>query len=347
MHLVTHLVSSPTIFDNLTSREKYNSNIISGLKIAVEATTTGTESPYLLHALLAFSARHLAHLHPSQSAAYLHQAVTLQTEAISLFNQSHPPLTSSTPPPPPLDTTTPANPNPAPPGGLSIDSANCVPVILFSSVLGHHLLADTLFPRDPSLDSFLARWSHCASIHQGVKAVAVTAWPLLMESPIAEILSSSRVFTSQDPRGHQCDCLTQMIDASPPSPASARTLDESQKQACRQVVRYLQIGVDAALPGDQSEPAPGDQHLVNKHQMIFSWVMMVPAEFTAMLTAKQPEALILLGYYALLLHYGRQMWQIGDAGRYILGMVVDYLPPQWHHWLEWPRKVLYKDEAVV
>lgn len=79
------------------------------------------QAPYLFHQVLAFSARHLAFLHPERSASYLHQAIALQTRAVSIFNATSP----------------------------EVDQSNCVAILLFSSVLGHHILADTLTKRDP------------------------------------------------------------------------------------------------------------------------------------------------------------------------------------------------------
>jgi hypothetical protein len=49
-----------------------------------------------------------------------------------------------------------------------------------------------------------------------------------------------------------------------------------------------------------------------------------------------------------LLHYGRNMWQVGDAGLYILGIIEGYLGPKWDYWLEYPRERVARDlEQVV
>ncbi|KAK4188640.1 hypothetical protein QBC35DRAFT_408084 [Podospora australis] len=327
-HLLIHLLSTHDLFDRSTPPEEYHPRILQGLQIADSGPY-----PYLTHALLAFSARHLAFLHPS-NPIYPLEAVTLQTEAISLFNQTFQPFTPE-------------------------NSKDAVAIVLFSSILGHHLLADTLSslsslcssPSSPGhdrpspdtnkFDKFLQAWINCDNIHKGLKTVTVAAWPRLMASPMADILSSSRGFTSRDPKGNHCDSLLAMID-------SSKTLgQEEQKEICQKVVRYLQIGVDAVL---EEEQEPDHQHpLSNRHRMIFAWLLMVPSEFTSLLQTKQPESLVLLGHYALLLHYGRQMWQIGDAGKHVLELVLDNLAADWHRWLEWPRSVIYgeKDQAEM
>jgi hypothetical protein len=68
--------------------------------------------------------------------------------------------------------------------------------------------------------------------------------------------------------------------------------------------------------------------------------MLASPDFTSLLSAKKPEALVLLSYYALLLHHGRGLWQVGDTGTYLMDLIVDYLPSEWHFWLEYPRRIL-------
>lgn len=80
MELLIHLTTTHKEIFNLG--DNLNTNPAS-LSLFLK---TGLESPYPLYQLLAFSARHLAFLHPDSSVAYLHQAATLQTRAVSLFN---------------------------------------------------------------------------------------------------------------------------------------------------------------------------------------------------------------------------------------------------------------------
>lgn len=296
MELLIHLTLDKEIFNLAGGLGAYPSR----LSVALKA---GLEAPYLLHQLLAFSARHLAFLHPESSASYLHQAVTLQTHAISLFNAAW----------------------------TEVDQSNCVAILLFSSILGHHLLADTLVKRDPGgLEAFMTRYVQCLQMHRGIHTIATTAWPLLMESELEPILSWSSGFNSRPPRGNHCQRIRELVDGS-------EGLGEEDKEVCRLAIQYLQVGFDAVLA--EEEEVQG-----NRYQMIVSWTMLAPPEFTGLLAAKRPEVLVLLGYYALLLHYGRHMWQIVDAGAYILDIIVDYLGPGWDHWLEYPReRILAKD----
>lgn len=266
------------------------------------ALKTALKSPYLMYQLLAFSARHLMFLHPDRSHAFQQQAVILQTRAVSLFN----------------DTWT------------EISQSNCVAILLFSTILGHHLLADMLTKREASgLEGFISNFRQCVEMHRGSYTVARTAWLLLMESELEPILSWSSKFTTRQPRGDECQGIRALVDA-------AQGLEEKDKEACRLSIQYLQVGFDAALAEDDDEQG-------YRYQMIFLWTLLAPAELTSLLAAKRPEVLVMLAYYALLLHYGRNMWQVGDAGVYVLNIIVDYLGPDWVHWLEYPREMIAKD----
>lgn len=256
------------------------------------------QSSYLLYQLLAFAARRLAFLRPALASSYMHQATTLQTRAVELFNAAWSP----------------------------VDQSNFVAVTLFSSVLGHHVLTDALAARKPGgMEPFLAQFVQCVEMLRGVHSIAMDSWPLLLESSLEPILSSSAAVTSRAPKGNHCQRVRELVDTSD-------RIDDAARKACRQAINSLQVGFDTAL-GDEEERGV-------RYHMIFGWMLVIPPEFTVLLAARRPEALVVLSYYASLLHLGRSMWQVGDAGRYIFGLITNYLEPQWQYWLEYPRQMI-------
>ncbi|KAI9696863.1 MAG: hypothetical protein M1820_008017 [Bogoriella megaspora] len=292
MALLIHLITSKDLFGLGADIDLHPLGLSLGPK-------TSLSSPYLLHQVLAYSARHLAHLHPLQSLSYYRLAISLQTRAVSLFNSA---------------------------GTHEVNKSNCVAILLFSSILGHHLLTDTLANRDSGgLDAFLTHYMHCLGLHRGIYTIARTAWPLLMESELEPILSWSSGFTSRQPRGNHCQQAKELVDG-------AQGLGEEGREACRLAIQYLQVGFDAVEAKEEEEG--------HRHQMIFSWMMLAEPEFTGLLKEKRPEALVLLAYYAVLLWYGRGVWQVGDAGRYVLGIIGEYLGQEWDYWLEYPRRIV-------
>ncbi|KAJ5296305.1 uncharacterized protein N7443_007198 [Penicillium atrosanguineum] len=261
------------------------------------ALNAGLKSPYLLYELLAISALHLAFLNPTRSDVHWHQAITLQSHALAIFNSDY----------------------------KVINETNCVGILLFSSILGHHLLADTLAKRDPGgLETFMTNYIHCIEIHRGIHTIAMTAWPQLMKSELEPVLSASSRFTSRSPRGCDCQRIIELVD-------TCEELDVDDKGACQIMIRHLQVGLDAAAT---------EQQQGYRHYMIYTWLMLAPPSFIDLLDKKRPEALILLAYYAILLHYGRTMWQVGDAGVHVFKMIRDYLHPQWKAWLQHPQELI-------
>ncbi|KAL4962004.1 uncharacterized protein BDV14DRAFT_203157 [Aspergillus stella-maris] len=295
IELVTHLISDRNILSLGDGMEPYHISIARALR-------RGLEAPFLLYELLAFSARHLSHLHqassPSRAEQYARQAMNLQTQGIALFNADK----------------------------VEVDQRNCVAVCLFSVVLGHHLLTDTLSHRDAGLNGFLKIYVQCLSTHRGVFTVAMTGWDLLMETELGPVLSRSRRFTSSDPKGTECEQLKALIFGS-------ESLNLVEKSSCLSAIRHLQRGFDALS-------YPEDENM--RYQMVFLWTMLVPPEFTGLLAVKRPEALIILAYYALLLHRGRHIWQVRGAGRFIFVLIEEFLSvtPGWHAWLEYPRNAM-------
>jgi len=258
----------------------------------------GLTFPYVLYQLLAFSSRHLAALHPPE------QSSGYTHRAIALQTTAVSLFNAAS-------------------AARSVDATNCVPVLLFCATLSYHVLADTLATLDGDLDAFLARWVHCASVHRGIYTISVASWPLLMGSELSALLEMQRAFTSRLPQGDDCADARAMLDA-------ADDLTDEERGACREALRMLQVGFDAGFQED--EQATG------RYQMIFSWGVLAPPSFSALLIEKRPEALVVMGYFALLLYYARDLWQVRDAGAYILAVITAHLDPKWQLFLREPRE---------
>ncbi|KAF3041891.1 hypothetical protein E8E12_005173 [Didymella heteroderae] len=295
MELLIHLSLEKDMFNLAFGIEAYHP---SGLMLAL---STSLKSPVLMHQLLAFSSRHLAYVHPERSAFYEHQAVALQTRAISMFNAAY--------------------------ASSGVYQSNCVIIVLFASILGHHTLADALAMRPAEgLQAFMQHYVRCIETHRGIYTIAETAWPMLMQSELQPILSLSQAFTSREPRGQHCRLAKEMVEAS-------SKLDEIEKEACLTALRYLQVGFDAATAEGKEE---------NRFHMVCTWTMLLEPRFAKLLQAMQPEALVILAYYAEMLHHAKDLWQVRDAGTYIFTLVSNHLDESAKQWLEPPRKTIQR-----
>ena len=81
--------------------------------------------------------------------------------------------------------------------------------------------------------------------------------------------------------------------------------------------------------------------------MIFGWLVIVGKEYTDLLSARRPEALIILSYYAVVLHKRRNFWAIGDAGRFLVNAIDIHLGRHWDRWLTWPRNMVCQEEVSL
>jgi hypothetical protein len=139
-----------------------------------------------------------------------------------------------------------------------------------------------------------------------------------MESSLSPILSLSQAFTSRSPKGQHCAAASSLVLAS-------STLSAAEKDACLSALRYLQVGFDAATAEEGEEQ--------NRHHMVCTWPMLLTPGFTSLLSTLRPEALVVLAHYVEILHYARELWQVRDAGAYILGLLLDHLDGTWARWL--------------
>lgn len=259
------------------------------------AVKSGLSAPYLMYEILAIAARHLSVLRPTQQEFYVHQATRLQTHAISLFNSTKPDITAD----------------------------NCVSMFLFSSLLGVHVLCDTLAFCDNDFSDFLKRFISYFQLHRGVRAVTSRSWHLLCKTELSPILQMGEALSQVQGIGEECDRLRTLI--------TSADMNQSSIKACQQAVEYLQWVFDA-----QSKPS-GPEDMVH---MVFSWPLLVSSGYTDMLLQQRPEALIILAHYAVLLHYCRELWVIGDSGRFLIQHITREVGTDWEEWLAWPNEVL-------
>lgn len=297
----------------------------------------GLQAPYLMHELLAFSALHLSILRRARREFYRRQAMLLQTRAISLFNE-------------------------AIVNNAEVTADNCVPMFLFSSLLGMHLLCDALrYPGD-DFDAFLDRFVEYVSLHRGVRTVTSRMWSVLRETEFKPLLRAAEVAMTPPPppppppaspsetEDARCSCghenqlnsLLSLIDE------SSSAMDPPSLEACRQAIDKLAVLFHAqrARPSKTSPSTPHGSDVGG----IFAWPILLPVEYTALLAQRRPEALIILAHFAVLLHYHRDKWIFGDGGRTMVRFIMAYLGrgrgtgrERWERWLVWPRSIVMGD----
>ncbi|KAL4747096.1 hypothetical protein BDW72DRAFT_209882 [Aspergillus terricola var. indicus] len=262
--------------------------------------TVSITTPYLINEMLALSALHMSTLHPDKREYYHYHAAQLQTHALAIFKDSNPRVTQET----------------------------CIPLFLFASILGIHMLCDTLIYRenDNDFDAFLSRFTHYLRLHYGVRTILGEAWSLLCAADSIVKPALDAGMTLYKFNGILNPILQELLDR-----IIASKLGPDLTELYRHAIESLQICTNVTNTADQRHAA------VNG---VIVWPVLVKPEFGNALAARRPEALVILAHWAVLLWRYRETWLFGDSGVYILESVVRSLGTEWETWLEGPRRVI-------
>lgn len=263
---------------------------------------------YVMYEILALAALHLSHTEPGQAAYHREEATALQTRALSLFNDA----------------------------GTEATAETCLPMLVFSSFLGLHTLAEAVTASKNDGIGFLDKFVTYLNLHRGVRLVTGQAWELLSRSRISPMLKRAEHALERaqsQPEQGQATLIAERLK----SLLDDANMEPSSKQACRDAVSQLQLVYQYELHSGQlprEEQAPG---------LIWAWPTMLPGTFTRLLMERRPEALIVLCYYAVLLHRRRRMWLVGDAGQRLIEEMSRFLGTYWREYLEWPNQMLEEE----
>ncbi|KAL4940211.1 hypothetical protein BDV06DRAFT_224321 [Aspergillus oleicola] len=290
-------------------------------------SSSSIATPYLVNELLAFSALHMSTQATSQKEReyYHYHAAQLQTYALDLFKE--------------------ASAREGLGGGGQVTQDSAVPVFLFSSVLGVHMLCDTLvyhttttpsssnFNSNNDFEAFLSRFTHYLHLHAGVHAVLGSGWSMLT-SPTCPIKpafdTGMALYKFSEPLQPHFKHLLSLICSS--------NLGHELEGVYRQALKTLQSCSSVASSKYEGQGHAGINGVI-------AWPVMVGLGFCEALERRAPEGLVLLAYYAVLLHGFRGCWVVGDSGSWIIENVRRVLGEEFEEWLVWPSEVLNGDQA--
>jgi hypothetical protein len=265
-----------------------------------EAFTT----PYLMDELLAYSAAHKSTADKETGHAYAIEATRLQTRALTLYNKASPEISEET----------------------------CLAMFIYSSLLAHHLLFDLSTAVRSDLGTVLDGLTYSIGVHRGISAIARSSWHMFDESLQRQFLhnchretsatSSSSSSTSQS----ECDDLLRRLRAS--------ELSTSTISVHIEAVRILQNLFDNL---NHCGVVSFDSGIIVAVQ---DWLIRVSAEYVQSLVQRRPESLVVLAYYAVMLHRATKYWFVGDLGRRLIHLINCHLGSFWADWLEWPNQAV-------
>jgi hypothetical protein len=222
---------------------------------------------------------HLKASHPSRAQFLKEEPATLQTKALQMFNN---PVKEST-------------------------SENVIPAFFYSALLRFHYFCDTFSMPSESLGSFLDRLVRSIRLLQGVRAVLDGWWEFLLNSETKPLIHQGEPPFDRNDEVVRLQHLEKLYGHI----RESSVLDHPQSKAYEEAMRQM-IWLYKCQPSSEVE---GETFSM---WMMTTWPIMVPAEYANLLAQRKPEALIILSYFAVLVHKCREFWAIGEGGRFML-----------------------------
>jgi hypothetical protein len=254
--------------------------------------------PFLMHALLGHAALHLGAVDPSQRKSWDLQAIGFQTTSVSLFNNDRRHETN-------------------PGTDLEYNFA----AYLFSTFISKHVLYHLLDAPTDDLGSILEGFAGFIRLQLGVPLLLGKGWEH----------SKPGVCTIRDMLQSYTDAVARLEAADMASPLlplydmlEKSGLDPDTHAIYQSAVRLLNLCYTA----DEEEISS---------IAVFVWPTRVNARFAADLSSeRKPEALVILAYYAAILHRHRNTWLFGAGGGFVVEAIARYLGLRYAKWIQFP-----------
>jgi Fungal specific transcription factor domain len=205
---------------------------------------------------------------------------------------------------------------------LEVDAENCISVVIFSSLLATHSLCDVVLFRNNDFSTFLDDFIGCLNLHRGVRSITSHSWHLLQETHLKPVLDAGEALgQTAGLMGKECDDLRALLNSD--------NIGQLSVKAYQSTIDHLQKAFDV----ERISGGHTDSFII--------WPVLVSADYMDLLVKRSPEALVILAYYAILLHNHRDLWFIGDAGLYLADSITRHLGVYWDTWLAWPNAIIH------
>lgn len=262
-------------------------------------------APYLMQEILAYAAAHRSTQDPAYRDMYLSEAKYLQTRALTLYNNA----------------------------GLMLLEETCLPMFLFASLMGHHIIFEAALGVQDDLFSGVESLVHSISIHRGLTAIGQAAWPQFSEDTQQIFVRTCQrdfnpLVPAEDSRG-EFEALLRRLEESP--------MDPKARLIYRNTVDLLQDRLNAVSFG-------------NMHSLLAAvqdWLAAVPEGYIELLKQLQPEALVILAHFSVLLFFVSENWFVGDIGVRLVCLIEKHLGLSWQKWLDWPTRTIQQSLAIT
>lgn len=260
----------------------------------------GIEFPSILHLILALSALHLSHERPAQREQYIQQAddhFTFGVRSVtSVLSQ--------------------------------LNTDNCQKIYMATV-----LICFIYFGRGPRPGEYLifsdsgpAEW---LVLMNGVKMIVTTYHAkvfsgILQPDEEEEDRTLSSAVRDELLEHTACvEAVQRLVEKD--------IMDEGERSAYLSAINDLFEIMDEVY-----EKRAAGQPGVSIMHLLVGWLYRRPEEFVNRLERKEPRALVVLGYWAVLLKYMGSSWFMEGWGEHVLSGISRNLNPDFRPWIEWP-----------
>jgi len=295
MHLLYHATT------DMASYMAFEGGVNSLIACALD---NASAAPFVLDQLLALAALHRSTKDRNTNSVFRHEATALQTRALSHFNE--------------------ASANPHEDMGIA--------AFVFVSLLGIHILHDTLTGAPQAIGRFISDFVNYMRIHRGVRVVVNDNWTQIYDAELQPLL-------------HVVDWI-QRADSSRIGPETSRlrsvleTLPDGLTwsiEACLEALKCIQwvLNLKSTVPDSSNK----------RIHATMAWPLVVPEGYVESLHQRRPEAIAVLAFFAATLHQRPWFWGFADAGPQVIRLIVDHVGPFWADALTWPQDVIAQEAA--
>ena len=260
------------------------------------------QHPFLMHALLALSALHLAHDVPSKRQQYLLVSRSHQDIAMPLFRHAIEKITSS----------------------------SCHAIMAFAHFLVIYSLGaddgdESLLLADPSSPHPQSMCYWLYFIRNGCMVVC-DYWDLVEKGPLGPLIEAwDAAIPSADESNIVETTVTNRLLSLVPSTKSGGDNEPWSSDISK-------VYFDAAVQLGQAFGATQALSLndFTTWDAVRFWPMEISGEYLELLSCGHPAALILLAHYCLLLQRLEPHWYFGERVTRLLASIMQKLGPRWH-----------------
>ena len=203
----------------------------------------------------------------------------------------------------------------------NVNETNFGAALLFAGLVSVQFIGDATRSAHRTLGVYLANMAKLAKLALGGKVIVLTWWTHVKSSDVAPLI---------DVGLNELDDMTGVPEEVKVLSNLISTEDERGENIYRLAIRELY-----RIYGSFCRKVDPCQFMG-----LWSWLVLIPQEFYQATEERRPEALIILAYYAALLHTRRWHWAVGDAGSVLVKAINDHLGRYWETYMSWPLKVM-------